>query len=115
MELDNIGVVHLGVDLEFRLELLLHLLLRHMALHNLEGVFFLRTGELSIIADCEPSFTQAFADFVNSSIRAVRTYVVIQSAKPTACHSPRRTEGIEMEDQLCLLGGSRTSSGGGGG
>jgi hypothetical protein len=115
VELDDIGVVHLGVDLEFRLELLLHLLLWHMALHNLEGVFFLRTGELSIIADCEPSLTQAFADFVNGSIGAVRTYMMIQSAKPTACDSPRISKGIEIEDQLCLLGGSRTSSGGGGG
>lgn len=57
VELDDIGVVHLGMDLEFCLEFLLHLLLWHQALHNLKGVSFLCADELSIIANGESSLS----------------------------------------------------------
>ena len=88
MKLDDIRVVHLGMNLEFCLELLLHLLLWHVALDNLQGVSLLRSNELSIVADCESSLAQAFACFVNSAIRTIGTYAAIQSAKLAASHCP---------------------------
>ena len=94
MKLDDIRVVHLRMNLELCLEFLLHLLLWHVALDNLQGVSLLRSNELSIVADCESSLAQAFACLVNSAMRTIGTYAATQLVKLAARHCPDRLRDI---------------------
>lgn len=89
VELDDVLVAHLGVDLQFGLELEkalglgwpetlgvgAHLLLhlgRHLALDNLEGVALGGARELSIVADGKAALAEHLADLVDGALLAVR-------------------------------------------